>query len=81
MSKASGSLGVDLHDVGGRVQVRRLKDMPEGVPHPAMTATPPLLVGDQVVSVNGATYTNFKDCVLKIRASPEQVTLVVLRSS
>jgi len=81
MKKASGSLGVDLHDVAGRVQVRRLKDMPEGVPHPAKTAEPPLLVGDQVVSVNGNTYTGFKDCVMKIRASTETVTLVVERDS
>jgi hypothetical protein len=79
MTKASGSLGVDLHDVAGRVVVRRLKEMPEGVAHPAKTAVPPLLVGDQVVSVNGNSYTGFKDCVLKIRASPETVTLVVQR--
>ena len=61
--------------------MKRIKEM-AGVAdfeHPAKSATPPLQPGDEVVRINGEPYTTFKDCVLKIRGSPESVCLVVKR--
>ena len=78
--KEGGSLGADLKDLDGRVLVKGLKELPAGTRHPAKTADPPLEVGDVVVLVNGEQYTNFKDCVSKIRGAGDNVTLTVERA-
>ena len=66
--------------VEGRVLVKGLKTLAEGVRHPAKSASPPLEVGDVVVLVNGQPYDHFKDCVAKIRGAGDQVTLTVERA-
>jgi hypothetical protein len=82
LTKLGGSLHVDLADDNGVVVVKRLKEMADGLPHPALLAVPqPLDAGDRIVMVNGEAYANFKECVAKIRASPDVISFVVERTS
>ena len=81
MTKGVAGLGVDLRDNGGRVVVTRLKEMLPGVPHPAKLAKPPLEEGDVVLAVNGAEYSSFKDCVMRIRSAASAITLTVSRGA
>lgn len=80
--KGPHGIGLDISKgIDGRTVVKQFKELPPGVPNPAMNCNPPIRPGDVITEVNGVVCHTFMEAVKMIKGSEENVHLMLERSS
>jgi hypothetical protein len=79
INKGAAGLGLDIGKIAsGGCMIRRLKEMPGGVPNPAAACKVKLLGGDMIVGVNGQNIEEFGAIVAVIKSLPQECTVKLL---
>jgi hypothetical protein len=79
--KGPHGIGLDISKAAdGRTVIQRFKDMPDGVPNPALASVPPIKPGDVIIAVNDTPSPLFMETVKLIKSSGETVKLTLERS-